>query len=69
MFFALNRVFQSLFLKKRKSWVLVSAGCMRERSLGRGKAIGYHGGQSSANPKNVRILIPRTYEHVTLHDT
>lgn len=42
---------------------------MRERSLGRGKAIGYHGGQSSASPKDVRILIPRTYEHVTLHDT
>lgn len=50
VFFALNRVFQSLFLKKRKSWVLVSAGCMRGH-LVEVKRLGTMVGRAVPTPK------------------
>lgn len=67
VFFTFNRVFQSLFHRKSKSRVLVKACPLRERPLDRDKAIVYHGRQNSASPKDVHVLIPRTWEYVTLH--
>lgn len=51
MFFTLNRVFQSLFLSKSKSWVLLRLALLRDRLFGRNEVIGHRGRKNSASPQ------------------